>query len=66
MNNILFVSYNHGNENVADSVQNHRLIPALKKYFDINVIQRKVNKSSVGIWSPNIYIIDRVIYKLFP
>lgn len=66
MDKLLFVSYNHGHTNVADSIQNHRLIPALSEYYDIDVLQRKVKGGTEGVWSPEIYIIDRVIYKLFP
>lgn len=66
MDKLLFVSYNHGRTNVADSIQNHRLIPSLSEYYDIDVLQRRVKDGSEGVWSPNIYIIDRLIYKLFP
>lgn len=66
MEKLLFVSYNHNSGNVADSVQNHRLIPALSNYFDIDILQRKNNRLSEGIWSPNLFIIDRIIYKFFP
>lgn len=52
--------------NVADSVQNHRLIPALSKYFEIDIIQRQVKGSNEGVWSPNLYLADRVLYKIFP
>lgn len=66
MDRLLFVSYNHGYKNVADSVQNHRLIPALSKYYEVDVLQRQVGDSKEGVWSPNVYIVDRLVYKLFP
>lgn len=66
MKKILFVSYNHSDPKVADSVQNHRLIPALSKYYDVDIVQRCKKRNGVGIWSPNLYIIDRIIYKIFP
>lgn len=66
MKKILFVSFNHARQNVADSVQNHRLIGALKEYYDIDVLQRAPKRGEEGVWSPNIYIIDRIIYKFFP
>lgn len=66
MNKILFVSYNHSLNSVADSVQNHRLIPSLSEYYDVTVIQRRFKGTRQGIWSPNIYIVDRILYKLLP
>lgn len=66
MNKVLFVSYNHGYPNVADSVQNHRLIPALSRYYEIDILQRQVKGANEGVWSPNLYLVDRVLYKLFP
>lgn len=66
MTRILFVSYNHAKQNVADSVQNHRLIGALKDYYDIDILQRASRWGNEGVWSPNIYLLDRVVYKLMP
>lgn len=63
---LLFVSYNHAKSNVADSVQNHRLIGALKDYYDIDILQRVQKRSDSGVWSPDIYILDRIIYNVFP
>ena len=53
---------------MADSVQNHRLIPFLSKYYDVHILQRKLNDEnhSESIWSPNLSIIDRLLYKVFP
>ena len=53
---------------MADSVQNHRLIPFLSKYYDVHVLQRKQNDEnhSESVWSPNLSIIDRLLYKIFP
>lgn len=66
MKKLLFVSYNHSDPKVADSVQNHRLIPALSDYYDVDIVQRCIKRNEDGIWSPNLYIIDRIIYKIFP
>lgn len=66
MKKILFVSYNHAKPNVADSVQNHRLIGALRDYYEIDVLQRAFNRGDEGVWSPDLYFIDRVIYKIMP
>ena len=66
MKKILFVSYNHAKPNVADSVQNHRLIGALKDYYDIDILQRAQKRGDEGVWSPDLYLIDRIIYKLLP
>lgn len=66
MDKVLFVSYNHSKLNVADSVQNHRLITALKEYYDIELIKRACSRGNDGIWTPNLYWIDRVLYKIFP
>lgn len=68
MKKALFVSYNHNNDYVADSIQNHRLIDGLKKYVEIDVLCRVKNKtnSNLEIYSSNLYFIDRGLYKLFP
>ena len=66
MKKLLFVSYNHAKPSVADSVQNHRLIKALKDYYDIDILQRAQKRGDEGVWSPDIYLIDRFLYKLFP
>lgn len=66
MEKVLFVSYNHCLHNKADSIQNHRLIPALSDYYIVDIIQRKVKGMNEGVWSPNVYILDRFLYKLCP
>lgn len=63
---ILFLSYNHPDLKVADSVQNHRLIEALQEYYDITILRREKTTDFFGINSLNLNLLDRVLYKLFP
>lgn len=69
-NPILFVSYNHENTNLADSIQNHRLLNYLDVEQGIKVLYRsktvkKRAKDGFGVWSPNLFLLDRCFLKVF-
>lgn len=68
MNKILLLSVNHNDLRIADSIQNHRLESALAQFMNVKVLKRtkKSEGNKFNIYSPNIYILDRILYKFFP
>lgn len=68
MKKVLLISINHYNNKVADAVQNIRLFGEIGKSVDVDIVCRVSNKShgAFEVYSPNLYIVDRIIYKLFP
>lgn len=64
----LFVSYGHENLKVASSVQSHRLTSALRRFYDIDILYRSSSKNDNGVKvaSPDLFLIDRILLKIFP
>lgn len=68
MEKLLFVSYDHNNLNLASTIQNRRLIEALKKYYDVSIVCRSTSDdiNLHAICTPNLYLFDRITYRIFP
>ena len=68
---VLFLSYNHGNNRLADSIQNTRLIYELSKGVNVDIVYRSRHKKRridnyIPVSSLDLSFIDRIIYKIFP
>lgn len=68
---ILFVSYHHDISNLADSIQNHRLLRYWAAEQSIDVLHRSFSfnnkkRSGLGVWSPNLSFVDKCLFHVFP
>ena len=65
---LLFVSYGHEILNLASTIQNHRLIEALNKKYDLTILARTHSREiqPFRVRTPDLSFIDRLIIKLVP
>ena len=68
MSRILFISYGHEKMNLASTIQNHRLSKALAEWNEVTILSRSFKKEHkpFSIWSPDVFIFDRILYKALP